>query len=60
MFCRTMNKDKDVWYIIVCYVYINSMFVSGGGVDLPTSCGWGCLLLSIFQSAFLNGVSSFI
>ena len=23
--------DKDFWYIIVCYVYVDSMFVSGGG-----------------------------
>ena len=32
------------------------------GVDLPTSCGRGCLLLvfSVFRSASLNGVSSFI
>ena len=55
--------DKDVWYIIVSCVYANSMFVSGGGgVDLPTSRGQGCLLLvlSVFRSASLNGVSSFI
>ena len=44
--------DKDFWYILVCYVYVDSMFVSGGGG------GGGCLLivLSVFRSASLNGV----
>ena len=43
-----------------CLLYVNSMFVSG--MDLPTSRGRGCLLLvvSVFRSASLNGVSSFI
>ena len=31
VFLWQLLGDKDVWYIIVCYVYVNSMFVSGGG-----------------------------
>ena len=33
--CGNLWGDKDFWYIIVCYVYIDYMFVSGGG-------GWIC------------------
>ena len=36
VFCGNFWWDKDVCYIIVCYVYVNSMFVSGGGG------GWIC------------------
>ena len=43
--CGNLWGDKDFWYIIVCYVYVDSMFVSGGGgggVD-PHACGGrGC------------------
>ena len=31
MFCRPMDAYKEFWYIIVCYIYVDSMFVSGGG-----------------------------
>ena len=29
--CRPMDTYKDFWYSIVCYVYVDSMFVFGGG-----------------------------
>ena len=43
MFRRTMDMDKDVWYIILSAMFLlNFMFVSGGGgVDLPASRGRG-------------------
>ena len=43
------------------FMFIICLFL-GGGVDLPTSRGRGCLLLilSVFRSASLNGVSLFI
>ena len=31
MFGRPTDTYNDFWYIIVCYVYVDSMFVSGGG-----------------------------
>ena len=38
MFCRSMDTYKDYGNVIICYVYVDSIFVSGGGagVDLPT------------------------
>ena len=60
--CGNLWGDKDFWYIIVCHVYVDSIFVSGGGVD-PQACdGRGCLLIVLvfFRSASLSGVSLFI
>ena len=53
------GQGRLLYHCLLCYV--NSMF-RGGGVDLPTSRERGCLLLvlSVFRSASLNGVSSFI